>query len=225
MTLFGTPEYMAPEQVAGGRLDHRADVYALGCVLYEMLTGSLPFEADSSVAVIDAKLRGSPDTVRERAPVAAVPRPVDRLVMKTLARHPSRRFDSALALAEALEAVLQEPTRQRARRRAVGGALVAASMSFATVMLGFQARPWLDRLPEHMPWLRNAPAQTGELQEPSPDADTPTDADAQPLRTPEPRLDAPDEQQAGPAADEPMAPAKVTQRLELPAVVVAEPRR
>jgi serine/threonine-protein kinase len=56
LTLFGTPEYMAPEQISGGRVDGRADLYALGCVLYEVLTGSLPFQSPSAVGMLEAKL-------------------------------------------------------------------------------------------------------------------------------------------------------------------------
>jgi eukaryotic-like serine/threonine-protein kinase len=162
LTLFGTPEYIAPEQIAGGRVDRRADLYALGCVLYEMLSGRLPFVADSDVALLDAKLKGSPESLRERAPNLRVPRSVDRLVMRALARHPSRRFASAADMAEAIAVCLELPSRSRARRRAAGASVVAAVMAFATVLVGKQARPWLEALPEHLPWL--APAAS----EPSP---------------------------------------------------------
>jgi serine/threonine-protein kinase len=154
--LFGTPEYIAPEQIAGGRVDRRADLYALGCVLYEMLTERLPFIADSDVAVLDAKLKGSPEPLRERAPNRNLPRSVDRLVMRALARHPSRRHDSAAEMAAEISICLQEPSRRRARRRAAGASVLAAVMAFAAVLVGKQAKPWLNALPEHLPWL--APA-------------------------------------------------------------------
>jgi serine/threonine-protein kinase len=153
MTLFGTPEYIAPEQAAGGRVDHRADLYALGCVLYEMLSGRLPFVASSDVKVLDAKLRGNPDPVRERAPNRGIPRAVGRLVMKSLARHPSRRFQSALEMAKAISVALDEPSRQRSRRRAIGASVVAGVMAFGLVLVGQQARPWLEALPADMPWM------------------------------------------------------------------------
>ena len=164
MTLFGTPEYMAPEQAAGGRVDHRADLYAVGCVLYEMLTGRLPYAADSAVAVLSAKLEGSPESVRERAPGLGIPKSVSRLVTRALARHASRRFDSAASMAEAMRSALEEPTRARMRRRVVGGSVMAAVMAFALVLVGRQARPWLETLPAHLPWLQAPPA---ELEHPS----------------------------------------------------------
>jgi serine/threonine-protein kinase len=154
MTLFGTPEYMAPEQASGGRIDARADLYALGCVLYELLTGRLPFRESSTAQVLEAKLKGNPENVRQQAPTRRIPRVVDRLVMKALARHASRRFADAAELAEAIADVLDEPTRTRTRRRAIGASVLAGLMGFGIVLLAGQAKPYLSRLPEYMPWLQ-----------------------------------------------------------------------
>ena len=173
MTLFGTPDYMAPEQVAGARVDHRADLYALGCVLYEMLTGRLPFVEQSAVQVLDKKLKGSPEPVRERAPSLGIQRNVCRLVTRALARHPSRRFASASDMAAAIGEVLDEPTRRRSRRRALGASVFAAVMGFALVLVVQQARPWLEALPERLPWLREPREQP--TQKRSAPADPPKD--------------------------------------------------
>ncbi|XXT23529.1 serine/threonine-protein kinase [Sorangium sp. So ce429] len=135
IAIVGTPEYMAPEQAASGRIDGRADLYALGCVLYEMLTGRLPFVEPSLVALLDAKIKGSPERLSERAPARQIPSFVDELVMRALARHPSVRFQSAAEMREAALKALATPARARARRRAVGFAAVAAVMTLAGVLV------------------------------------------------------------------------------------------
>ncbi|WP_438010281.1 serine/threonine-protein kinase [Sorangium sp. So ce321] len=135
IAIVGTPEYMAPEQAASGRIDGRADLYALGCVLYEMLTGRLPFVEPSLVALLDAKIKGSPERLRERAPARQIPSFVDELVMRALARHPSVRFQSAAEMREAALKALATPARARSRRRAVGFAAVAAVMTLAGVLV------------------------------------------------------------------------------------------
>jgi serine/threonine-protein kinase len=124
--LFGTPEYMAPEQAAGSAVDARADLYALGCVLYEMLTGQLPFAGASSVAILDAKIKGSPERPRGRAPAREIPEAVDALVTKALARHPSQRFQTATEMRLAVEAVLAAPARR-------GRSRLAAAAAFALI--------------------------------------------------------------------------------------------
>ncbi|WP_438029485.1 serine/threonine-protein kinase [Sorangium sp. So ce233] len=134
IAIVGTPEYMAPEQAASGRIDGRADLYALGCVLYEMLTGRLPFVEPSLVALLDAKIKGSPERLRERAPSRQIPPFVDELVMRALARHPSVRFQSATEMRQAVLKALEAPARARSRRRVFGFAAVAAVMTVAGVL-------------------------------------------------------------------------------------------
>ncbi|WP_437909326.1 protein kinase [Sorangium sp. So ce327] len=147
VAIVGTPEYMAPEQAASGRIDGRADLYALGCVLYEMLTGRLPFVEQSLVALIDAKIKGSPERLRERAPTRQIPTFVDDLVMRALARHPSVRFQSAAEMRKAILEALGRPARARTRRRAMGFAAVAAAMTLAGVLVVGKGRELVARVP------------------------------------------------------------------------------
>ncbi|XXX81122.1 serine/threonine-protein kinase [Sorangium sp. So ce134] len=166
VAIVGTPEYMAPEQAASGRIDGRADLYALGCVLYEMLTGRLPFVEPSLVALLDAKIKGSPERLRERAPARQIPPFIDELVMRALARHPSVRFQSAAEMREAILRALGTPGRARARRRALGFAAVAAVMTLAGVIVVGKGRDIAARVPAAAALLDVA----GEAAPPSGDA-------------------------------------------------------
>ena len=99
-TLVGTLEYMAPEQLEGRRADERTDIYALGLVLYEMLTGLRAGEASSAAGVIAAVMTGPVPLVRTRRP--EVPEDLERLIHRCLEKDPDRRWQSAEALREAL---------------------------------------------------------------------------------------------------------------------------
>jgi len=154
-TLFGTPEYMAPEQAASGQVDARADLYALGCVLYEMLTGRLPFVGEGSVAILDAKIKGSPEHPQERAPARGIPLHVDELVMRALARHPSVRFQTAVEMRRAIDVALEVPMKKRAGRRTLGFVALTATMALAAVLLVGKA----SQVRAAVPWLR-APVKT-----------------------------------------------------------------
>jgi len=114
--VFGTPEYMAPEQ-ALGTADVRSDVYSLGAVLYELMTGALPHDPAGDVTLFDAKSRKQPEPAARRAPQRGIPKMLDQTILKALACSPERRFQTAAALREALEAALEEPRRARSRRR------------------------------------------------------------------------------------------------------------
>ena len=97
---IGTPDYMAPEQMSGAEIDHRADIYAAGCVLYECLTGRPPFQADSAYELVAKVL--TDQAVRPRQVNPEVPAALDALVMATLAKDPDGRPQSALALHDGL---------------------------------------------------------------------------------------------------------------------------
>jgi serine/threonine-protein kinase len=105
--VLGTPTYMAPEQCRGsGTIDARADLYALGCVFYEMLTGRPPFVADGMGELMAAHLTTVPDRVRVHAPwIGPV---VDDIVMKLLAKSRDDRFASAKELLDALGGAAQD---------------------------------------------------------------------------------------------------------------------
>jgi serine/threonine protein kinase len=98
--VIGTPRYLAPEQILGGRVDARTDVYAAGLSLYEAIAGRGPFEAGGAIELMRAHLDRAPRGLRE---AAAVPRAIDHAVMRAIEKPPLRRWPSARAFAEALE--------------------------------------------------------------------------------------------------------------------------
>jgi serine/threonine-protein kinase len=114
-TVIGTPIYMAPEQCrAAGDIDHRCDVYSLGCVTFAMLAGRAPFVYDSAGELIAAHLREQPPSL---VALAGVPEPIDALVQKCLAKSPSERFPSMTALLAALEEAAAATPQVPATRR------------------------------------------------------------------------------------------------------------
>ncbi len=99
--VVGTPEYMAPEQaVANGVVCGRTDIYALGCVLYELLCGHPPFDADSILGILLAQTQETPVDISER--VAQLPEGLSAVVMRCLEKDPSKRWQDARALKAAL---------------------------------------------------------------------------------------------------------------------------
>jgi serine/threonine protein kinase len=102
---IGTPEYMAPEQAMGKEVDHRVDIYALGIVLYELLTGRKPFEADTPVAVVLKHI--SEPLPRPKDFVSTLPEFAERVIFKSLAKEPEDRFQDMESFEKALEKFLQ----------------------------------------------------------------------------------------------------------------------
>jgi eukaryotic-like serine/threonine-protein kinase len=99
-TVVGTARYLAPEQVNGHPVDGRADVYALGLILYEMLAGRAPFGGDSDMATAVARLTNAPEPIRAARP--EVSRPLEDVLARSLARDPEYRYQSAQAFKDAL---------------------------------------------------------------------------------------------------------------------------
>ncbi len=140
---LGTPSYMSPEQVTADRaLDGRSDLYAVGCILHEMLAGEPPYTGPTAQAVLAKKLVGTPPSVRAVRP--AVPPGIDKCIARALAVAPADRFATAEQFAGALEtAVTEELTATRptaspapaARRRGAGRALAAAAAIVLLVAL------------------------------------------------------------------------------------------
>jgi serine/threonine protein kinase len=105
---IGTPEYMAPEQWEGITLDGRADVYALGVVFYELITGRVPFKADTIPAVMVKVIRDP--LPRPRTFVKDIPEGVEKVIFKALAKRPEHRYNTMGDFALALEKLASQPT-------------------------------------------------------------------------------------------------------------------
>ena len=103
-TVMGTPAYMSPEQGQGRDLDERSDLYSLGVVLYEMLTGDVPFKADTPVGVIFKHISDPIRPVGDLNP--DLPLAVEEVVEKALSKAPDDRYPTAMAIADALDAAI-----------------------------------------------------------------------------------------------------------------------
>lgn len=109
-TAFGTPEYISPEMAMGQKVDGRADLYSLGVMLFEMVTGRLPFERDDPLDLLRAHINEKAPTPRDVTP--EVPKAVDALIARAMSKPPGDRFPDADAMIAAVESV---------RRRLAGG--------------------------------------------------------------------------------------------------------
>ena len=153
--LIGTPNYMAPEQAEGNPIDGRTDVYALGVILYEMLTGTVPFLGETPLAVLHQHTSRLPILPSARAPERGISDALDMVVMRCLAKRPEERFatmhDLAAALAEvrgesvpdarsAAPVVLVEPRAEVARAPA---ATHGAAPDDALLAMPRPRRSWL----------------------------------------------------------------------------------
>ena len=149
---IGTPAYMSPEQVAGDDVDQRADLYAFGCLAYELLTGAPPFQEANISAMFAAQATRAPTSVTVVRP--AVPAPLAQLVMRCLEKRPADRPQNAREIIEALDAVTTPAglaqTRAPASRRTltlVAAALVVvAALAYALLRSRAPTVPVQDRL-------------------------------------------------------------------------------
>jgi Tol biopolymer transport system component len=153
-TILGTVPYMAPEQVEGKEADHRADIWALGAVLYEMLTGTRPFPGETAASVIGAILKDAPPPLSARQPLA--PRALDDVVRGCLAKDPDERWQSIGDVGRLLQGVVSNKAQGSERHGRPSGAwrahaLWAAVTALLLIALGFVTL-----------W-RRPPASTGDV--------------------------------------------------------------
>jgi serine/threonine protein kinase len=134
---MGTMEYAAPEQIWGGAVDARADIYSLGCVLYELVTGRRPFDAESAQEVARQHLHLEP-----RAPsqlVADLPRPLEELLLQMLAKRPEGRPKSCLEVGQRLAAIVAGRAPYQMWTTSSSAAAVASYMTSDSVGCGWTA--------------------------------------------------------------------------------------
>jgi len=152
-TVMGTPAYMAPEQARGDKVDHRCDLYALGCVIYRMTTGRTPFTAEDTMGMLLALAHEQPRPMK--AFREDVPDMLQGLVYRLLAKHPDARPQSAQEVAEALENIAEQltaeggageksPTAAGNPLLTVLAMLLIAGGAFAAIWFWPQVQAWLE---------------------------------------------------------------------------------
>ena len=180
--LLGTPAYMSPEMVMGDVVDARADMFAVGVMMYEMLAGVRPFKQTDAFELMHALVRKMPDTIRAVVPHLDLPRPMHRLMWSCLAKDRDERPKDGLAFVAALDAALcnAKPTEtERMKPLYVtgmglcGGDVAAKAMAQAT-------SNWRSLSPDLLKRTAPRPAPVAQVEEFPPTAEVPK------LRLPEP---------------------------------------
>jgi len=185
--LKGKLQYMSPEQAWGKDLDHRSDIFSLGLVLYEMITGRKAFAGDSELSILE-QVR-SPKLLPPREIDPSIPAELDRIVMKALHEDRDKRFQKAAELAAELEAVLQ------ATKPVPGAAELGAFLA----ELEGRGRPAPTPAPAVEPKLPPPVAPAPEPRRPAP-APVPAVAPAAPRPTPPPQVSTPQTAKRSPVA-------------------------
>ena len=166
--VYGTPEYMAPEQALGQPVDSRADLYSLGVILFEMLTSARPYEHESKVTLLGMHVTAPIPRMRDRAPQASIPPALDGIVTRLLAKERADRFGDARELIDGLDVCTAQlvaegrisealgPTRLAqplGRRQVPGYAGAWSKLAGAAVGMASRMRAWLGRaLRQAPPW-------------------------------------------------------------------------
>jgi len=114
-TVCGSPTYMSPEQCTSSKVDHRSDIYSLGVVIYEALTGEVPFHSDELVRVMAMHLSDPPTPLNQVKPGLQFPEMLEEVVYKSLAKNPDQRYQSMEDFAAAIEESIKqkEPAAQK----------------------------------------------------------------------------------------------------------------
>jgi len=155
--VFGTPEFMSPEQAQGKTLDARSDVYSLAVILYELLTGKLPFDARTPMEYIGLHVQAEPIPLEVRAPDRSFPTGLQEVLDKALAKKPEERFQSAAEFAAALRAIVNDRNVEQAM-----SAIPDAAAALAETVPAIQAIQQRAQTPKPMP------AVGPEVKAPSP---------------------------------------------------------
>ncbi len=108
--VLGSPVYMSPEQCMGQPLDCRSDIYSLGCLMFEALTGSLPFRGESTMEIVVQRVTTDPLTLKQAAPEREFPAQLQTIITKLLAQQPEHRYANADEVRSDVDAVLQGKT-------------------------------------------------------------------------------------------------------------------
>jgi len=154
-SIVGTIAYMAPEQIQGGDADHRADLYAVGILLYEMLSGHAPFQADTDWALMQAQIGQPPGPLRGQVDV---PEAVEAAALRALEKTPDRRFQSATEFQQALELAVRELAPGSVPLPGVTGSFFAAPRATAVPTSGLdETRVGLPTPPPGSPFATAPP--------------------------------------------------------------------
>jgi HEAT repeat protein len=137
-TVMGTPTYMSPEQAQGMTLDGRSDQYALGCILYEMLCGAVPFDSDNPSTVLLGHITREPDPPSRRLSPGALSHSLEKLVLRLLAKQPKDRYASMAEVGEHLQREMK-----RLQPRSDPGVAGDAATTMATRAGRPMRRRWL----------------------------------------------------------------------------------